>query len=229
MPKFSDRAGQRYGNLVITKLHSRYARANGSSYYTWECLCDCGKTTIAITDNLVRGKTKSCGCQGSRNTIGVRTLTHGLSNTREYSVWGSMKKRCFNPNATHYKDYGGRGITVCDRWKDSFENFLKDMGKCPDGMTLDRIDNNGNYDPSNCRWTTQLVQARNSRHNRRFIVNGAVNTVSQLVKVLNTPRETIRRKLKALPNDSTLSDSFLCAMFDGYDKRSYQRAGCKTP
>lgn len=129
----------------------------------WNCVCDCGKETIVAGMNLRNDHTKSCGCF---HLDAVRT--HGLARTKTYISWISMKTRCSNKNDKYkYGIYGGRGITICDRWLNSFENFLEDMGKRPKNHTLDRIDSTGNYEPDNCRWATPLQQARNRRLNKR--------------------------------------------------------------
>jgi hypothetical protein len=155
MTKRIDLTGQTFGKLVVVS----YAYSDASCTY-WLCQCECGRQTRKHSQNLRTGKTQSCGC-GTNEKHG-HTARGGWS--PEYNSWVAMKSRCFNVNHEHYKDYGGRGITVCDRWKDSFENFYSDMGKRPDGMTLDRYPNNdGNYEPGNCRWATKVQQRVNQR------------------------------------------------------------------
>ena len=130
----------------------------------WKCKCDCGSICEVIATHLRNGNTKSCGCL--RNEVaGGRTRTHGLSKTREYETWCHMIQRCEDPRQPGYKHWGGRGITICDRWRNDFEAFLADMGHRPSAKhSLDRINNDGNYEPSNCRWATRHEQARNQRH-----------------------------------------------------------------
>lgn len=133
----------------------------------WVCRCDCGVQRTVAQGNLKSGASKSCGCL-QRELNSTRSATHGLSNTRTYRIWKGIIKRCENPSASGYYKYGGRGIRVCDRWRTDYLHFLHDMGECPEGRSIDRVDCNGNYEPSNCRWATPKTQANNTRRNVLF-------------------------------------------------------------
>ena len=152
MAKFIDLMGRKFGRLTVTdEWWDDEVRL-----WMWVCTCSCGNTTTARTHHLLQGRKLSCGCL-YKETRGH--WTHGMSKMPVYEVWQAMIQRCTNPRNARYNDYGGRGITVCDHWL-KFENFYEDMGE-PNGLTLDRIDNNGNYEKSNCRWTTYEVQNNN--------------------------------------------------------------------
>ena len=163
-----DLIGQRFGRLIVISKAPVQDR-NGKKIAFWNCKCDCGKEISTQTHCLRRKKfpTKSCGCYKNDLVI-ARNYKHGYSGTSEYNIWCTMKERCFNPKYADYPDYGGRGITVCDRWKNSFEYFLEDMGLKPDGKSLDRLNNNGNYEKSNCRWASSNEQALNRRPKKQI-------------------------------------------------------------
>ena len=157
-----NRVGRRYGRLVVLA----YAGTVGRRNTVWTCRCDCGVVKDIYTISLHGGTTKSCGCLRVERmtTHGEAARGNGKDRTsKEYRAWISMKVRCCNPASTFYSYYGGRGITICDRWLNSFENFFSDMGVRPQNCTLDRVDTNEGYTASNCRWATWQTQARNKR------------------------------------------------------------------
>lgn len=153
----------RFGRLIALQRVSPYISPKGNKYSKWLCICDCGRCSEHHQSTLLRGYTKSCGCLGDESRV-TRSVTHGKSKTKVNRAYLKMKERCFNEKDKNFNLYGGRGITICDRWLESFENFLEDMGEPPSlKHSLDRIDVNGNYEPHNCRWATNTQQARNKR------------------------------------------------------------------
>ena len=160
-PRSVDITGQRFGRLTAVAVTSR---KDSSGKAIWECVCDCGKTCEAIGSELRNGHKSSCGCLKVDHAKQAATKHGGASHSNkapEYRSWQSMITRCYNEKYHHWHRYGGRGVKVCDRWRNSFENFLADMGPRPTGTTLDRKDNDGNYEPSNCRWATATEQRNN--------------------------------------------------------------------
>lgn len=152
----------------------------------WRCKCQCGKVKLVASRDLSKGRSKSCGCFAleERSKNGKRARTHGMTSTPEYSTWSSMITRCKNKNSAAWKDYGGRGITVCERWK-SFDNFIDDMGSRPsDKHTLDRIDNDLGYSPENVRWATREEQSNNRRNTRRVVLNGEAVPLRRAARAL---------------------------------------------
>jgi len=157
MPKRIDLIGKRFGRLVVTAYAGHGKRT---------CVCDCGAHVDVLGKSLRHGRSKSCGCL-MRELARIRATKHGMSRSREYHSWQSMKQRCFNPRHPGFEYYGGEGKTVCERWKNSFVEFFADMGPCPEGHSIHRVKGDGNYEPSNCIWADAKTQAQNRRRPQR--------------------------------------------------------------
>jgi hypothetical protein len=157
----------------------------------WSCKClSCGNIDTYIGSELTQGKVSHCGCMKE-----YPNKTHGDSNSKYYFAWQSMISRCKNPNHMSYKNYGARGIDVCERWL-KYENFKEDMGDRPEGMSLDRIDNDGNYEPSNCKWSTRTEQCRNKRTNRNITLRGMTKTLSGWAEELGLEQSSLSERLE---------------------------------
>ena len=201
MPKTISLVGQRFGRLVVkqegqARSHSRM----------WICECECGQITIVQGGNLKSGHTKSCGCLSIEITR-ISNRTHGKTGSSEYNARITMIDRCYNPNIKNFSDYGGRGITVCDRWRESFENFISDMGKKPGkGYSLERINNDGPYEPENCRWATRKEQQRNTRRNRLITFHNKTQPLIAWAEELCRP---YRLLMKRLNRGWSIDDAFL--------------------
>lgn len=193
--KFIDLLGQRFGRLKVIG----YIPPSGRRRGVWKCNCDCGKQTTAATSHLTTGLKQSCGCLRSETTS-KRNETHGDSGSRLYVIWQNMKKRCVNPDTEHYEEYGGRGITVCNEWIHDFEAFRKwslNSGYSDD-LTIDRIDNDGNYEPSNCRWATMREQTNNTRRNLRFTYEGETHTLPEWARIKGASYNKIYQRIHTL-------------------------------
>ena len=161
-----DLSGMRFGRLVAIRL---IPKLKSETVRHWKCKCDCGGVIETRSTSLVDGRAKSCGCL-MREMMAKRSKTHGMSRTQIYRTWSDMLNRCNSPSHPCYKHYGGRGIRVCKRWR-KFVRFFDDMGDKPKGLWLDRIDNDGDYKPSNCRWVTPKQSGRNTRRTRFISLN----------------------------------------------------------
>ena len=179
-----DLTGQRFGKLVVVRESHKDRRGE----WKWLCKCDCGNETIVYGSHLRNGDTVSCGCV-MRNA----KRTHGGSKTRLYSIWQHMKNRCRNQKSDNYKYYGGRGIAYCEEWEtfECFEKWALENGYS-ENLTIDRIDPNGNYEPGNCRWITQIEQNKNTRKCVLITHNGETHTLREWGRILGIPKSTIQ-------------------------------------
>jgi hypothetical protein len=193
MPAFVDITGQKFGLLTVQR---REAKAEKTTVIRrWVCLCDCGTTSLAQAGDLKSGRHRSCGCL-QINTVFKHGAARDGHRSTEYNSWGSMKNRCYRETHNAYPRYGGRGITVCDRWRESFENFLSDMGPKPSPKhSIDRIDVNGNYEPSNCRWATRFEQGYNKANTRRLEYDGKIWTTRELAAHLGVELDLFKGRV----------------------------------
>lgn len=193
MPRFKNITGKKFGKLTAIRLASSSSK---DGHARWHCDCDCGGKSIVNSNNLRTGNTKSCGCMQIKSGKNNSCFKDGRSHMREYYLWFEIRSRCLNKNSKSYKNYGGRGISICSRWE-SFENFIADMGKRPTpDHSIDRIDNDGDYEPDNCRWATRRQQANNKRSNVNLTMNGETKTIAQWVRKTGFDHSTIRRRIK---------------------------------
>lgn len=195
--KRTDLTGKTFGVLTVVALSENYKPGK----VKWDCICQCGNITPVRSNNLMSGNTISCGCKATQNA-----LKHGMEGSSTYNIWHAMRSRCSNKNVPHYHRYGGRGITVCDRWMNSFEHFLADMGERPQGMSIERVNNNKGYSPGNCKWATSKEQGRNQRTNRMLTYQGETKTLVEWSEILNIDRALISNRLrKGWTTDRALS------------------------
>jgi len=195
MRTIKNEKGNKYTRLLVIEQvgNDKYGHA------LWKCECDCGNSVVVQGKNLRTSNTRSCGCL--QIDMAKKNRKHGAVGTKTYRCWCAMKTRCTNPKEKDYERYGARGITICDRWLNSFENFLQDMGYCPNNaLTIERINNNGNYEPSNCKWGTVTEQARNRTTTKltmekaveiRYLYNTSYITYKELASIYNVHLCTI--------------------------------------
>lgn len=203
--------GTKYNRLTILKeVESEHAPNCNKTYRRVCCECVCGDVRDYYYHAVKSGKTSSCGCY-IREVTGNRSRTHGMKGTPTYHTWRCMRSRCKNPNDQDYKYYGGRGISVCKRWDESFENFIEDMGERPENKTLDRIDSNKNYEPENCRWATAKEQARNKRDTVKITYKGKVYPLAHWVDIFGINYSTLWSKCK---NANWIADEVFDELLD---------------
>ncbi|WP_455797214.1 hypothetical protein [Clostridium butyricum] len=203
-----DLTGQKFDLLTVIEFSHREAGSNGKYRYYWKCKCECGNEVIRRADGLKDKGVKSCGCYRKKichdNFINNNPRkSHGMTNTRLYKIYSKIKERCYYEKYPEYYLYGGRGIRMCDEWKEDFMNFYNwSMSHgYKDNLSIDRKDFNGNYEPSNCRWADDITQANNKRNNIKLTYNGETHTLPEWSRKLNLPYSTladIRKKGKSV-------------------------------
>ena len=195
---FKDLTGKKFGRLTVVERAPDHIQSNGRRRIMWRCICDCGAETIVHGDNLKAGKVQSCKCMAIER-MHEQFATHHQSDTKLYNVWCSIKRRCYNPNSAYYEDYGGRGISMCDNWRNSFEEFAlwANQSGYNDGLSIDRIDYNGDYGPSNCRWVTAKEQANNRRSNILISFNGETHNIKQWSEITSIPYSKLHQRYRA--------------------------------
>ena len=203
MQEYVDLIGQKFNRLLVIKR-----TVNKYNHKALLCKCDCGNYTIVTIQNLKSNNTKSCGCLKKEVKS---TLKHGMKGTRLYNIWQGMKQRCSNKNTIKYKNYGGRGIKVCDEWKNDFLSFYNwaiqngyDETKNRKEQTLDRIDVNGNYEPNNCRWVTHSINCRNRNNNVYLTKNGISKTIVEWSEELGISQRVLSNRAKKYTDEKDI-------------------------
>lgn len=202
--------GRRFGRLVVIEDSGTKRSKGGHTYRMWRCKCDCGNYKELSTGNLTSGNTKSCGCLKADRNSYIYT-THGESKSKLYSVWGTIKDRCYRENCKGYKNYGARGIRMCESWKNDFQKFhdwAMENGY-REGLTIERKDINGNYCPENCIWVPRAEQSKNRRNCHYITYRGATKTLSEWSRELHIDRECVRNKEKELGDGAAAIDAIL--------------------
>ena len=190
---------QRFGRLIVL---GPVGRAK-DGHILWLCQCDCGEQAVVSVGDLRSGHTKSCGCRRMElvREMSAANITHGLASDRMYGKWKDMKRRCHNPEHRNYPDYGGRGIAVCAEWRDDFKAFYDHVTALPGygkpGMSLDRIDNDGNYEPGNVRWATEKQQKRNTRYTVMLEFDGKIQCMADWADELGMKRVTLEQRIRS--------------------------------
>lgn len=187
-PKVDDKTGRKFGRLTVVELLRTQRHA------VWRCLCECGREVAVAAGSLTSGHTRSCGCLKIERLVS-RAYRHGHARSRTYNIWYHMHRRCSNRSDIGYADYGGRGIAVCDEWRD-YEVFLAQMGECPVDHTIERIDNDCGYSLENCRWATCKEQARNRRSNVVLVARGKSMTMAAWAEKVGINKQTISERIK---------------------------------
>jgi hypothetical protein len=202
--KVKDLTDMSFGKLTVLHRAESYISPKGSTSTMWACQCACGKTVVTRGSRLKMGTAKSCGCDRALTVIskrekGIKRVnTHGLTDTKIYTIWSAMKRRCLNPNACNYKNYGGRGIEVCEEWIHDFKSFYdwSMINGYAQNLSIDRIDTNQGYSPLNCRWITLIEQASNKRSNRYITYNEITETLAGWSRITGIDSRVLGSRLK---------------------------------
>jgi hypothetical protein len=198
-----DLTGQVFGVVTVVREVSPKLFPSGCEKARVLAECECGTMFVVLSSSLTTGNTKSCGCKAKR-LLSERSKTHGLTGTRVYRIWQGMLNRCRNENIVGHHNWGGRGITVCEEWKE-FESFLADMGHPPVGFSIERINNDGNYEPGNCKWATRTEQSRNRRTNRIITFNGESLCLKAWADRLKMDQASLSERLSKWPIHAALT------------------------
>ena len=183
-------------NKHFGRLHViQYQKKGANSQHYWICKCLCGSLRPIRTSDLINGNSKSCGC-ARKETVGNLNRKHSKAGTPIYNTWQNIKSRCSNKNRSDFERYGGRGIYVCDRWQNSFINFYNDMGNKPEGLTIERVDNNGPYSPDNCIWANRTAQNNNKRNNHIITIGGETKNLNQWIMFYGIATPTFKNRVK---------------------------------
>ena len=192
MSKFIDLTDQKFDRLTVLERVENTKKGRAC----WKCQCSCGNTTTVPSGDLRSGKTKSCGCLNNELRL-KRSTTHGMTHSPEYNVWHHMIKRCHNPTNDRFKDYGGRGITVCDEWRHDFMAFYNHVGKRPSKkLMIERVDNSKGYIPGNVIWETRQAQANNKRNNHKITIHGWTMNLCQWARFVGKNYHLVQYRLK---------------------------------
>lgn len=198
MSRLNDLTGRKFGRLTVLERAPDQISPSGRHRVRWHCKCECGKESFVNPDALLSGRVISCGCW-SREKARLNHLTHGESGTRLHNIWLAMKRRCDTENIQAYRDYGGRGITVCQEWYQHYEAF-RDWAMAngyTDDLSIDRIDNNGDYTPQNCRWVDSVAQANNRRSNHLLTYQGETHTLTEWAHKIGLNYQTLYSRIYA--------------------------------
>lgn len=197
MGSLIDIAGERFGRLTVIEIAHRRGLNSGGTVVYWKCRCDCGEMKIVKSQSLRTGVTKSCGCLARENFPRI-PVKHGMSKSKTYGSWRAMRERCLDPKNKRFANYGGRGISVCERWS-QFHNFLSDMGERPEGHTIERIDVNRGYEPGNCMWIPSSKQCENTTRNRVIEYNGKKRILRDWAKLIGVTPRALAIRLSKYP------------------------------